>query len=131
MTLSPRGRTADSRDLLLSDQDREHIARERRAQLMLVSSKGHLTPEEARDRVICEAMHSSWGIGCMEGSLLDQMTAAQAAGMATADIEVDHAPEWPAVATRRNRRRPTRPGLSVWRRLVLAWTRFVAGFRRA
>lgn len=35
----------------------------------------------------------------------------------------------PSVPTRRNRR-PTRPHLSTWQRLLLAWTRFAAGIRR-
>jgi hypothetical protein len=80
------------RDLLLSAQDRQRIAEERRANLLVVTSHGDIPPEVARDLAICEAMASSYGTGCMEGALLDQMDLAMAAGMTCADIDVDFEP---------------------------------------
>ena len=80
------------RDLLLSDEDRKHIAEERRARLLVVTSRGDIPPEVAQDLAIVEAMASSHGVGCMEGALLDQMDLAMAAGMTCADIDVDFEP---------------------------------------
>lgn len=35
----------------------------------------------------------------------------------------------PTVPTRLNRRRPTRPGLSIFKRIALGWTRWCASWR--
>lgn len=86
------------RDVLLSDQDREHMARERRAQLFQVVSHGDVSADQAdvlagRDLVIAAALASHNGLGVSESSLLDQMDLAMLAGMTCADIEIDHEPE--------------------------------------
>jgi hypothetical protein len=80
------------RDLLLSDQDRQRIAEERRAALIVVTSHGDIPLEVARDLAIAEAMASSHGMGCMEGALLDQMDLAMTAGLTCADIDIDFEP---------------------------------------
>jgi hypothetical protein len=77
------------RDLLLSDQDRQRIAEERRAALIVVTSHGDIPLQVARDLAIAEAMTSSYGMGCMEGALLDQMDLAMTAGLTCADIDID------------------------------------------
>jgi hypothetical protein len=79
-------------DITEADHDRERMAIERRAQLLVVVGHGDISPERAHDIAIAESMRSSWGLGASEGFLLDEMTAAMAAGMTCADIEIDHEP---------------------------------------